>query len=199
MVSATDAFGNPITTYTGTVHFASSDGQALLPGDYTFTAADQGTHSFSITLKTAAPESITAADVSSVNLNSTFNVTVAPGSTTGLQMTAFPDTMAGIAHSFTVTAEDAYGNTNVNYAGTISFTSSDVAALLPASYTFVAADGGVHTFIATLKTAGTQGLTAQDGTHNLIVGQSGIVVQAGALSKLTLAPQDRWSLGWSGG
>ena len=119
-------------------------------GDYTFTAADQGTHSFSITLKTAAPESITAADVSSVNLNSTFNVTVAPGSTTGLQMTAFPDpAMADIAHTRSrFTAEDAYGNTNVNYAGTVSFISSDVAALLPASYTFVATDAGVHTFIA---------------------------------------------------
>jgi len=50
--------------------------------------------------------------------------------------------------------------------------------VLPANYTFVAADNGVHVFSATLKTAGTQSLTATDTVTASITGtQSGINVQ----------------------
>src|SRR5206468_3200047 len=52
-VTARDAFGNIATGYTGTVHFTSTDTQAALPADYTFTAADAGVHTFTVTLKTA--------------------------------------------------------------------------------------------------------------------------------------------------
>ena len=41
-VTAEDALGNVATGYTGTVHFTSTDVQAGLPADYTFTAADAG-------------------------------------------------------------------------------------------------------------------------------------------------------------
>jgi hypothetical protein len=44
--------GNIATVYTGTVHFTSTDPEARLPRDYTFTAADQGTHVFSVNLLT---------------------------------------------------------------------------------------------------------------------------------------------------
>jgi autotransporter-associated beta strand protein len=54
--------GSPDTNYTGTVHFTSTDNQATLPPDYTFIAADQGTHTFSITLNTAGLQSLTATD-----------------------------------------------------------------------------------------------------------------------------------------
>ena len=50
------------TGYTGTVHFTSSDGPAVLPANYTFTGGDAGTHVFSVTLKTAGTQSITATD-----------------------------------------------------------------------------------------------------------------------------------------
>ena len=42
-VTAQDAFGDTLTSYSGTVHFTSSDLQAGLPTDYTFTIGDQGT------------------------------------------------------------------------------------------------------------------------------------------------------------
>ena len=52
---------------------------------------------------------------------------------------------------------DAFGNTATGYLGTVHFTSSDGPAVLPANYTFIAGDNGVHTFTTvTLKTAGTQ-------------------------------------------
>src|SRR5262249_51668897 len=62
-VTASTADGTTATGYTGTVHFSSSDPQAVLPPDYTFTAADNGTHTFSTALKSAGTQSLTATDV----------------------------------------------------------------------------------------------------------------------------------------
>ncbi len=49
-VTALDAYGNLATGYAGTVHFTSSDAQAVLPANATLTG---GTGTFSATLKTA--------------------------------------------------------------------------------------------------------------------------------------------------
>src|SRR5205807_9181703 len=46
-VTAQDPFGNTIASYSGTIHFTSSDIQASLPADYTFGAGDNGVHTFS--------------------------------------------------------------------------------------------------------------------------------------------------------
>jgi ribosomal protein L24E len=51
-VTAVDAFGYVVPGYTGTVHFSSTDSSAQLHGDYMFTPADQGTHSFPATFNT---------------------------------------------------------------------------------------------------------------------------------------------------
>lgn len=48
------------------------------------------------------------------------------------------------------------------YTGTVSFTSSDTVAYLPASYAFTSADGGGHDFLATFNSTGAQSLTATD-------------------------------------
>src|SRR5262249_51621458 len=58
-VTAKDAFGNTATGYAGTVHFTSSDAQAVLPANSTLTS---GTRSFTATLKTAGVQSLTATD-----------------------------------------------------------------------------------------------------------------------------------------
>ena len=54
--------GHVLTGYTGTVHFSSSDPQAALPVDYTYTAGDSGTHTFIVTLKTTGSQSLRASD-----------------------------------------------------------------------------------------------------------------------------------------
>jgi hypothetical protein len=63
-VTADDAFGNVATSYRGTVAFTSSDPGASLPGDYTFTAADSGTHTFGggVTFLHEGTQSVTATD-----------------------------------------------------------------------------------------------------------------------------------------
>ena len=52
-VTVLDAFGNKVKDYAGTVHFSDSLTALGLPANYTFTAADAGVHSFSVTLSTA--------------------------------------------------------------------------------------------------------------------------------------------------
>src|SRR5205809_22373 len=74
-------------------------------------------------------------------------------------MSAPATVTTGTAFSFTVTALDQFNNTATDYAGTVHFTSSDGAAVLPANSTLTS---GTGTFSATLNTAGSQTLTATD-------------------------------------
>jgi hypothetical protein len=96
-----------------------------------------------------------------------------------LTVNGFPSSItAGTAGSFTVTAKYADGSVDNNYTGTVHFTSSDSRAVLPADYTFTAADAGVHTFSAALTTAGAQAITATDTAH-LTSSDTGIQVDLG--------------------
>ncbi len=192
-VTAQDAFGNTATGYRGTAQFTSSDGQAGLPANYAFTAGDAGVHTFTngVTLKTAGTQSITATDTVTGTITGTQSgITVNIGPTSQLMVSGFPSpTTAGVAHSVTVTAEDAGGNVTTGYRGTVHFTSSDAQAGLPANYAFTAGDAGVHTFTngVTLKTAGTQSITATDTVTGTITGaQSGITVNAASLAGIGL-------------
>jgi hypothetical protein len=188
-VSALDAFGNVATSYRGTVHFTSTDAQAVPPANYIFTAGDNGTHVFSVTLKTAGTQSITATDTVTGTITGTQSaITVNPAATVQLAVSGFTTpTTAGVAHNVTVSAEDTYGNVTPAYTGTVHFTSTDAQAVLPANYTFVAGDNGVHVFSATLKTAGAQSITATDTVTGTITGtQASITVNAAALAGIRL-------------
>ena len=64
--------------------------------------------------------------------------------------------MAGVNHSLTVTAFDAFNNVADGYTGTITFTSTDGQAVLPGDYTFVGGDNGTRVFSGVnLRTVGT--------------------------------------------
>jgi hypothetical protein len=190
IVTMMDAFGNVATGYRGTVHWTSSDAQAGLPANYTFTAGDNGVHTFSVTLKTAGTQSITATDTVNSSLTSTQSgITVNPGPTASLAVAGFPGSeTAGVSSNLTVMAKDAFGNSTPAYAGTVHFTSSDGQAVLPANYAFQASDNGVHIFAATLKTAASQSISAADTVNSSITGtQSGITVIAAAAASFTVA------------
>ena len=291
-VTAQNAAGSTVTNYTGTVHFTSSDSQVVLPANYTFVSGDNGTHTFSATLKTAGTQSIIAIDtvtntITGTQSNITVNATTASqirvetaangsgaivpaqnvaiggsitvyavtrdqygnfvanaagtwslasrtgsvvdgdlvpagdnksavftahaaGSATihvtsgtlsstdsgvltvvaggvskfGVSGYISPAT-AGTEGTFTVTAQNVAGSTVTSYTGTVHFTSSDTQAVLPANYTFVSGDNGTHTFSATLKTAGTQSITATDTITVSITGsQAGITVNPAAASQI---------------
>src|SRR5207302_750960 len=102
---------------------------------------------------------------------------------THVQIVAPSTSTAGSSFSLTVTAQDANGNTAKGYTGAITFNSTDTKAVLPANYTFTGADAGIHTFSVTLKTAGSQSITATDALTSSIKGsQTGITVNAAAAS-----------------
>jgi photosystem II stability/assembly factor-like uncharacterized protein len=54
-VSAVATDGGSLTDYAGTVHFSSSDPDAVLPADYTFTPGDAGRHTFTQGVTLHAP------------------------------------------------------------------------------------------------------------------------------------------------
>ena len=58
-VKALDAANNVVTTYGGTVHFTSTDAQAILPANSKLT---NGVGNFSVTFKSAGGQTITATD-----------------------------------------------------------------------------------------------------------------------------------------
>jgi hypothetical protein len=88
-----------------------------------------------------------------------------------------------------VTAKDAFNNTATGYTGTVHFSSSDPMAVLPANYTFVGADNGVHNFAAgiTLKTSGSRTVTATDTVTASINGSQTVTITAGAATSLTVS------------
>ncbi|MDB5303545.1 MAG: hypothetical protein JWM97_1094 [Phycisphaerales bacterium] len=165
-VTAYDAFGNVAVDYSGAVYFSSSDPQAGLPGYYAFTAADAGTHSFSVTLRTAGSQSLTVRDYYDPTINATQGgIVITSAAPATLSTTLLHGVTAGTAQSITVSVRDVYGNLAAGYRGTLNFASSDTQAGFPASYTFGAADAGTHTFVVTLKSSGGQTFTVQDSAN----------------------------------
>ncbi len=187
-VTVKDAYGNIATGYTGTVSLTSTDSQAVLPGPYTFVAGDNGSHAIPVTLKTVGSQTESASD-GTLNAN-TGGVTVNPGPTSTLALSGTPGSVtAGSTGSVTVTAKDAYGNTTPAYTGTVTFTSSDGAWVAPANYTFTGPNAGVHTFTNayTLKTTGSQTVTATDTPTSSITGTSGSITVNAAAPSLALS------------
>jgi hypothetical protein len=201
-ITAVGTGGTTDTSYVGAVAFSSSDIQAGLPASYPFTTADAGSHTFTVTLKTAGSQSITATDVAAPSVTGTVSgIAVSPAPASQFILAGLPaSTTVGAAQTFTVTAKDLYGNVATGYAGTVHFTSSDTQAALPSDYPFTAADGGVHAFSVTFGTAGSQSITVADSAAGLSATQSGISVAPAAPTNLAAnaASNTQIALTWTG-
>jgi hypothetical protein len=171
-VTAEDPYGNIATSYTGTVHFTSSDPQAVLPANYTFMPANAGEASFSVTLKTAGTQSFTVTDTSRPSITATASgITVLSNAATHLAISGPKSVAAGTSFSITVTALDAYGNVATGYGGTVAFSSSNSTATLPSQYTFTTTNKGVHAFSGLkLRRKGNQTITVKDTKTGSIAG-----------------------------
>jgi hypothetical protein len=163
-VTAYDAFGNVSTVYTGTVAVSGTDPQAK--SYYAFNATDAGVHTIPVVLKTAGTQSVTIQDLINPVVSVTLSgIQVTSAVATSILTTALIGTTAGVSQSFTVTVKDAFGNAATGYRGTLTFSSSDTLAVLPAAYTFAAADAGVHAFSMAFKTSGGQSITVTDAAN----------------------------------
>jgi hypothetical protein len=147
-IVAYDASAIPVTNYNGTIHFASTDGTAVLPAN---TALVNGVGSFTATFHTAGFETLTATDAANATVNgSTIITTTAPGpnpTTTTLTGGTSPIVFGQqVVYLMTVTG------TTPNISGTMnatldggSFVSGGIAGSVPVGVT---PSGGTHTIYA---------------------------------------------------
>jgi hypothetical protein len=80
--------------------------------------------------------------------------------------------IAGEPVTFTVTVYSQYDNVFPSYDGTLNFSSTDAAAVLPGNYTFTTTDAGIHVFSnLTFGTAGLHDLMLVDAGNSSITGE----------------------------
>jgi Abnormal spindle-like microcephaly-assoc'd, ASPM-SPD-2-Hydin len=114
---------------------------------------------------------------------------VAVGKHPVYQVSAPANANPGTPFSLTVTAQNpTSGGTMTSYIGTVHFTSSDGAAVLPSDYTFTNGDQGTHTFSITLNTNGSQTVTGTDTVNSAVTAKASISVGSGGNGPLTLSP-----------
>jgi len=215
-VKADDGAGHTDTASLTVNHAATISSIAVSPSsatvtagasqDYTATAYDSHGNSWDVTdsvtwsissgaggswssnvytSHTAGPSWTVTASYSGKQATATLTVNAAGAAS--FVVSGFPSpTVAGAAHSVTVTAKDVYGNTVTGYAGTVAITSSDSQAVLPAN---AGLTRGIGSFTVILKTAGSQSITATDTVTSSITGlQNGITVTAAGLDHIVISP-----------
>jgi hypothetical protein len=182
-VSALDANGNLTPNYRGTVHFTSSDPAAQLPNNYTFTAADNGVHTFPLTLNTPGDQTITARDTLNSSISGSTDVIVSAAGASQIAVGVPANVTAGVPFQATLTAEDANGNVVPSYTGTVHIVTT---LNQMANYTFTPADQGTHTFTLRLRLAGAETVTVTDTSDPSINGSANFTVNAAAATHLVV-------------
>jgi len=159
-VTAQDAFNNTATSYTGTVHFTSSDPRAVLPAN-AILASGAGT--FNVTFKTAGAQSVTATDTVTSSISGTSGVVAvsagAPASV-AVVSTIGSNVPWNTGFQITITAYDVFNNVATSDNDSFNLTSSSSRFSTPANP--VSLVNGTVTASIALGIAGTQSVTAAD-------------------------------------
>lgn len=189
-ISALDEDDAVVEAHSGRVTLSSSDEAAVLPADGAFVADDSGKLTLEVVLKTAGTQTITVQDASKAELTGSLDIDVSPAAASTIWLTDVEEPIvAGDARAIGITLSDAFGNRAITHSGTLSFSSSDTAAELPANVVFTAADEGSRTVSGfVFKTAGEQtlhivdtadaGLTAS-ATFSVVAGEPAAIVVSG--------------------
>ena len=169
-VTALSASNALVSSYAGTIHFTSTDPNAVLPADVVLGG---GSGNFAVTLRTSGAQHVTVTDAITPSITGFSGViAVSAGAATHLLVAAPGTANPGTPFNITLTAIDAFNNPATTYGGTVHFTSTDVGAVLPANSTLIA---GVGTVAVTLETPGAQTVTATDVVSPSITGLSGAI------------------------
>lgn len=187
LVDATDAFGNVVSNYTGTVHFSSSDTSAALPANYHFSVGNNGVATFHLTLYREFLQTVTITDINNHWSTNTVGINVVAGPEAGFRLTIASTGRAVVPLNLTVAAVDRYGNVVTGFQEGVYFSSTDPRAVLPYGYEFTPADKGQHQFAGGVifDTVGKQTLTASeymlyyDGVNSPVTGKATVQVSAG--------------------
>jgi hypothetical protein len=188
-VTALDDSGQPVTGYTGLVHF-SLTGPLTGMADYTFTAADMGQHTFSnLVLRRAGAYTVGGADTDNPLITGGNTFTITPLVAAHIAFSVPSSITAGMPFAITVTVQDAYGNTVTDYTGTVHFTLTG-QAMAQADYTLTATDMGSHTFTnLVLSQAGDYTLGGMDTADPTISGSSTFTITPAAADHLLFLQQ----------
>ncbi|MBP1706632.1 MAG: hypothetical protein H6Q39_356, partial [Chloroflexi bacterium] len=184
-VTALDGGGNEATGYAGTVHFSSTDPEASLPGDHTFTAGDAGVHTFSAALNTAGIQSITATDISDGSITGTqsnLQVNIAVADTATAVESSDISSIYGDAVTFTATVSSQTGTPT----GSVRFL--DGASQLGTAV--LAAGQATYTTPVTQLIAGNHLITAEysgDSNYNASVSPAITQIVAARMLSITAA------------
>ena len=193
LVVAVDPYGNASSVSGDTAVSVSASGTGtvsgntatILNGDSSvILPAVQYTKAETITMSA----SVTGGPALAASVPSDPPFTVSPGAATKLVMGVASSTIVNAPLAVSVTAEDAYDNVATGYTGTVHFSSTDGAATLPADYAFTGGDAGTHSFSATLKTIGSQAVSAGDGSLSVTSGPIAVAVGSASTFSLTGTP-----------
>ena len=190
-VTVLDQLGNPYLEgdYVGVISFTSNDTAAILPDDYQFTLADDGTHPWAaldgVVFNTPGVHDLTAHDI---------DIPSIAGSQLGIVVTEMPrmdsfevvlSADTAIANytllDVTVTALDQFGDPYPDYVGTVEFSSDDTVAAWPTTdLVFLDADDGVKTWTGEIMmgTPGVRTITVTDSVDSAITGSDDVTVTA---------------------
>lgn len=154
-IVAVDAANRPIPGFSGTAAVTSSDSAATLPSSVTFT---NGRATARVTFATSGRQSITVKGGAAGDVVATASTQVVAAPIAVAFSILMPKAAAiGVPVSVMIVAVDAQGRPVPRFSGTATLSSSDAAATLPSSVTFV--DGRAVVRL-TFGTLGEQTLTA---------------------------------------
>lgn len=158
-IIAMDASRRPIPTYTGTAAVASSDPAAVLPSSITFRS---GRATARVTFSTAGVQNLTIKGGVAGDIVGTGTTTVIAAPIVASFVVMLPKAVAvGTPALAVLLAVDAEGKPVPTFSGSVTLASSDAAATIPASVTFVNGRARARVIFATL---GEQTITATGGT-----------------------------------
>ena len=160
---ALNARNHPVPGYTGMVRATSSDANAVLPTEITFR---EGYAAFDVTFATVGEQTLTLTDTADASLTVTRKTRVLAQAVTTQFAVRLPMMVpTGMAVPVAVIALDAANRPMPNYNGTVSVSSSDANAVLPAE---VVVREGRAVFDVTFATLGEQRLTVTDTANDAL-------------------------------
>jgi serine/threonine protein kinase len=177
-VTALDAWNNSDPTYTGTVVMTSSDPRMTFGSNWKFDGKFGPTQSTQGCFRTAGVQTLTVVDPANPLHHGRISVLVTPGAATRLRLEAPSPVLAGKPCDVIVTAVDQFDN-DTDYTGTVHLTSNAPGAMVPADYTFAAADEGRHVFRLLFPQVGEWALTASDTARRPLTGSLKVIVRPG--------------------
>jgi VCBS repeat protein len=135
-VTALDASGQMVASYSGTVHFTNSNGQPVQPAS---AAVTNGTGTVSVTLNTAGSQTVTATDSNSITGSTSITVTGVPSPVPLVYQPLSPAAVApgGAGFTLTVNGTGFVSGSTVKWNGsartTTFVTESKLTASVPQS------------------------------------------------------------------